>query len=94
MRNMVQNMVLQKIKSMTVEDLLEYSKVYNIPITRSQAKKIIGFIKTTDLNIFNEKDRLKFLKKIAKITDQQTAKKVYRLFQQVTKEYGLEGLFN
>ncbi|MFC0522587.1 DUF2624 domain-containing protein [Pontibacillus salicampi] len=93
MKNMIKQVVHQKLKNITAEDLIAYGKEYEIQLTKDQAKAIVAYLKQTDLNPLEEKDRLKALKKLAQITDPKTAQKVNRIFQQMIKDNGLSHWF-
>ncbi|MCP8616883.1 DUF2624 domain-containing protein [Salirhabdus salicampi] len=93
MKKIIKQMVQQKIKELTVEELISYSEQYDFSLTEKQAKAIIHYIKTKDLDPFNEKDRYKLLKKVASVTDEETAQKAYKLFKDLTKQYGVDHYF-
>lgn len=93
MSSFVKQMVVKKIKSITPKELLAYSKEYGINITNKQAEEITTYIRKTTLNPLDEKDRLKLFKKLAQITDLQTAQKAQKLFSKLIKEYGVESWF-
>ena len=93
MNNFVQQMIQKKFKQITAEELLRYSKQYGITITKDQAIKITAFIKNTKLNPVNTDDRLKMFKKLAQLTNMETAQKAQKLFNQLVKEHGVESWF-
>jgi Protein of unknown function (DUF2624) len=86
-------MVKQKLKQLTPEQLIQYGKEYGFYITKNEAYAILKYVNSTPLDIFNEADRYKLLKKLAQITNEETAKKAYQLFQAIVKQYGIEHLF-
>lgn len=84
--NVYQQLVNQKLKSVTEKDLIKYSKTYDIPITNLQAKQIAFVIRNTkNLNIFNDHERKKLLKEIARITNLNVARQLNKLFLTYTK---------
>ncbi|WP_053219156.1 DUF2624 domain-containing protein [Virgibacillus senegalensis] len=93
MNNMVKKMVLNKLKQVSTEDLLHYSKQYDIPVTKKQAEQITAYLKKADFDPFSEKEQMTFFKKLAKITNVETARKANKLFKQLTKEYGVDSWF-
>lgn len=93
MRAFFEQMMMNKLKSLTPKELLKYASTYEIPITEKQAKQIVQFLKTNKLNPAKEKDRKLMLKQLANITDKQTALKAERLFQKLIKQYGVEDWF-
>lgn len=90
---MIKQVVKQKLKGLSPQELLAYANEYNIDLNMTQAKSIVAFLKTTDLNPLDEQDRMKALKKLAQITDPQTAQKVNRIFQEIIKDNGLSHWF-
>ena len=90
---MIKQVVKQKLQALTVNELLAYAKEYNVTITEKQAEQIISYLKQTELNPLDEQDRMKALKKLAQITDPQTAQKVNKIFQGMVKENGLSHWF-
>ncbi|MCD5323595.1 MULTISPECIES: DUF2624 domain-containing protein [Pontibacillus] len=90
---MISQVVKQKIQNLSVHDLLEQSRQFNVPLTKAQATEIVSFLKSSNLNPLDEKDRMKALKKLAQITDPKTAQKVNKIFQEMIKENGLSHWF-
>ncbi|GGD04657.1 hypothetical protein GCM10011389_10240 [Pontibacillus salipaludis] len=93
MKKVISQVVKQKIRDLSVHDLLEQSRQFNVPLTKSQATEIVAFLKNSNLNPLDEKDRMKALKKLAQITDPKTAQKVNKIFQEMIKENGLSHWF-
>ncbi|MDX8359567.1 MULTISPECIES: DUF2624 domain-containing protein [Bacillaceae] len=75
-----QHVINQKIKHMTVKDLLNYSKQYDIKISKEQARQITELIQKRDVDIFEDKERKKLIKEVAKITNPTVAKKINSFF--------------
>ncbi|WP_237458394.1 DUF2624 domain-containing protein [Pontibacillus yanchengensis] len=90
---MIKQVVHQKLKNLTPNALIAYGQEHQIYITKEQANDIVAYLKRTDLNPLEEEDRIKALKKLAQITDPQTAQKVNRIFQQMIKDNGLSHWF-
>ncbi|QDP40625.1 DUF2624 family protein [Radiobacillus deserti] len=93
MSGMMKKMALKKLKTLKPDELIQYSKEYNIPISGQQANDIVSYIKKTKLDPFKEADRMKMFKKLAQITDLPTAQKGQKLFVKMIKEYGVESWF-
>ncbi|UFT97797.1 DUF2624 domain-containing protein [Radiobacillus kanasensis] len=93
MSSFMKKMALKKIKAIQADELLQYSKEYNIPITEQQANDIVSYMKKTKLDPFKEKDRTMMFKKLAQITDLPTAQKGQKLFVKLIREYGVESWF-
>ncbi|MBD8069169.1 DUF2624 domain-containing protein [Bacillus sp. PS06] len=86
--NIYQKIVNQKIKTLTVEELLTYSKKYDISLTRPQAQKAVKYLKSkanTKIDIFNDEERKKILKEIAVVTSPEVARQLNSLFNEFTK---------
>jgi hypothetical protein len=84
--NLYQQIVNKKIKSITPEELISYSKNYDIHLTKEEAQKIIHLVRNNKINIFDAKERMKWIKELAKITSPQTAKRANALFLNFIKK--------
>ncbi|MDQ0244471.1 Mn-dependent DtxR family transcriptional regulator [Bacillus fengqiuensis] len=80
-----QQIVNHKINHLTVKELLKYSKEYKISLTDEQAQQLISLIKEKPVNIYDTNERHELIKKVARITNAQTAKKVQQLLQDLMK---------
>lgn len=83
--NIIQHIVNKKLNNITVEELLKYSKDYNIPISVAQAQQVVVLIKGQNINIYNSAERLKLINKIAAVTSPATAQQVNALLEQLVK---------
>ncbi|XLG15086.1 DUF2624 domain-containing protein [Bacillus velezensis] len=79
---LIQRIILQRLNQVTADDLLKYSKQYGISITRSQAADVAALMHGKNINIFDDQERLRLLKKVETITSKETARKVDELFNQ------------
>jgi TRAP-type C4-dicarboxylate transport system substrate-binding protein len=80
-----QQIVNHKINHLTIKELLKYSKEYHISLTEAQAQQLISVIKEKPVDIYNTADRQELIRKIARVTNVQTAKKVQQLLQELMK---------
>lgn len=80
-----QQIVNHKINHLTVKELLKYSKEYKISLTDEQAQQLISIIKEKPVNIYDTSERHDLIKKIARVTNAHTAKKVQQLLQDLMK---------
>lgn len=80
-----ENIINHKIGSITGDELLKYGKQFQIIITKQQADKIANYLRGKQVNIFNDEERTKVVKEIAKIAGPETARAVNKLFIQFTK---------
>ncbi|MFS0672829.1 DUF2624 domain-containing protein [Ornithinibacillus sp. 179-J 7C1 HS] len=90
----IKQIILNKMRQITPEDVIEYSGQYGFSISRQQATDIATYVRTKRLNPFESKEREKMLQDLSEITDRQTALKANKLFHELIKSYGLEHLFN
>ncbi len=70
---------------MTATELLKYASQFQVSITKQQATKIAEYLRGKQINIFDDTERSKIVKEIAKIAGPETAREVNRLFIQFTK---------
>lgn len=80
-----ENIINHKIKSITTEELLKYADGFKIKLSKNQAAKIAEYLRSTNLNIFNDNERAQMIKEIAKIAGPDTAKEINRLFLTFTR---------
>ena len=83
--NIFENIINQKISSITADELLKYANQFQISISNQHASQIANFLSGKNVNIFNSGERAKLIKEIAKIAGADTAKEINRLFLQFTK---------
>ncbi|QHS22778.1 DUF2624 domain-containing protein [Virgibacillus sp. MSP4-1] len=93
MKPIIRQMIREKLAGLTANEMIQYGKQYGFSLTHSEAEQMTKYIKNTSFDPFNEKDRIKILKKIAQIKDEKTARKANRLFKDLTKKYGVDHLF-
>ncbi|MCP3030332.1 DUF2624 domain-containing protein [Halobacillus sp. A1] len=87
---MLKQYITHKLKNLTVEELLYYSKMYNISISRREAEKIVKELRRNKEDPFEKQGRKKMLKKLSEITSAETAHSVDVLLHKIAKQYGLE----
>nr|WP_295969403.1 DUF2624 domain-containing protein [uncultured Bacillus sp.] len=80
-----ENIINQKISTMTADELLKYANQFQISITRQQAEQIADYLRRKQVNIFDDTERKLFIKELAKTTGADTAKQVNQLFLLFTK---------
>lgn len=90
MKNVAQQLITQKLKHLTVKDLLFYSQKYKIQISKDEAAAIVKALKKNEDNPFDPAGRKRMFKKLASITSKDTARSVYQLLMKMAKEYGVE----
>ena len=86
MNSFIQQMVNQKVKQLTPNELIQYATMYNINITPEEARKIIRILKQEkQINIYDSKQHKKIIDKIANRINKDLAKKANELLQQFSK---------
>ncbi|MCM3738721.1 DUF2624 domain-containing protein [Oceanobacillus luteolus] len=89
----IKEIVKNRLRQLTVNELLHYAGEYGFSITREEAHHILHYLQSSDLDIFSKQAMDEAYVKLAEITDQQTASKAKLLFEQIVKSYGLEDYF-
>ncbi|MDF0727192.1 DUF2624 domain-containing protein [Cytobacillus sp. S13-E01] len=79
-----QQIINKKVNSITIEELLSYSQQYQIKITRTQASQIVKLIRGKNINIFDDNERHKLIKGVAKITSPAIARELNTMFTKFT----------
>jgi uncharacterized protein (DUF697 family) len=77
---LLQNVINHKINHISGDDLLGYGKQFGVKINPDQATKIAAYLRGKNINIFNDAERSKVIKEIAKIAGPATAKEVNKIF--------------
>ncbi|WP_042145953.1 DUF2624 domain-containing protein [Paucisalibacillus sp. EB02] len=90
----IKQMIINKMRQITPEEILDYSQKYGFVISMEQAIEISNYVRKKKINPFDRREREKMLKDLTEITDQKTAIKANKLFYELIKSYGLEHLFN
>lgn len=82
-----QQLVNKRLRTVTVKDVIKYSKNYQIPISVEQAKKIVAILRSKQkLNIFNDDERKAVLREIAKQTNVNIARQFNKVFMTFMKK--------
>lgn len=89
----IKQLIKKKLKQITHEEVVFYSKQYGFSITEQEAIDIAHFMKHNDLDPFDASDRAIMFKTLAEITDKNTAVNAEKLLMQLIQSYGLEHLF-
>ncbi|WP_010097015.1 DUF2624 domain-containing protein [Ornithinibacillus scapharcae] len=88
----IKQIILNKMRQITPEDVYSNANQYGFTITKNQAVEISNYVRKNRVNPFNKRDREKMLYDLSQITDQETAMKANQLFNELIKSYGLEHL--
>ncbi|WP_152656230.1 DUF2624 domain-containing protein [Oceanobacillus sp. CFH 90083] len=89
----IKEMIKNKLRKLTSEEILHYSSEYGFSITPTQADRIVNYLRASSPNPFDQADRERFMTELAKITDPKTAAAAQQLMDEVIKSYGMEHLF-
>ncbi|MFT4412654.1 DUF2624 domain-containing protein [Fredinandcohnia humi] len=83
--NIYQQIINQKLKTLTPEDLMKYGKQYDIHVTKAQAANVLKLIRSKqNINIFNPEEKNQLLREIARATSPEVARKLNQLFIKFT----------
>ncbi|GAA0602302.1 hypothetical protein GCM10009001_19040 [Virgibacillus siamensis] len=93
MTNFIKELVMNKLKQLSADELLHYSNQYGFSISLNQAKQIETYLKQNTVDPFSKTGQKQLYKDLTQITDQRTAQKAQRLFEKMIQEHGLEYLF-
>ena len=80
-----ESIINHKINTITTDELMKYAKQFNIAVSRGQAKKIAEYLRGKNINIFDDSQRSKLVREIAKAAGPQTAREVNKLFMELAK---------
>jgi len=89
----IKHVVIQKLKQLSSEELLDFSNEYGFSISEQEAGKIVSYLKTASLNPFDASGRLEMMKELSSITSPEVAKKANQLFLELIRSHGVEHLF-
>ncbi|MFD1850260.1 DUF2624 domain-containing protein [Oceanobacillus bengalensis] len=89
----IKELVKNKLKQISANELLQYGKQYGFTLSQNQASEITHFLRNNTLDPFQTKDREEMFRKLAEITDIETAKQARKLLDEIIKSYGLAYLF-
>lgn len=81
--SLFKNIINKKMNSITVDELLSYSQQYQVAINRNQAKEIVKLIRGKNINLFDDNERHRLLKQVARITSPEVARQLNTLFNQL-----------
>lgn len=84
--NIIQQFVNKKLNGITAEELMNYSKEYDIAITAKQCQQVVTLMKGQNINIYDVSERIQLIKKIADVTSLKTAQQVNALLQNLVKQ--------
>jgi hypothetical protein len=78
-------MINFKVNSISGDELFKYAKQFNVSLNQGDADKIATYLRGKRVDLFNDQERTKVIKEIAKITSPETAKQINQVFIQFTK---------
>ncbi|NSL50309.1 DUF2624 family protein [Calidifontibacillus erzurumensis] len=82
-RMIVQQFINQKLKAITPDELLVHAKKYNVSLTKNEAAKIISILKAErSINVNDDEQHRKIIKKIGKEVNIHLAKKANQLLNE------------
>lgn len=89
----IKEMIKNKLRNISVDELLHYSKQYGFQLSDKQAREITGYLRNNSPDPFNKASRDVMFQQLTIITDKETAKKAQNLFDEIIRSYGLQHLF-
>ncbi|HLS34908.1 MAG TPA: DUF2624 family protein [Bacillota bacterium] len=92
MTYIIQQLVKNKLNTLTTDELLRYAHEYQFSLTKLEAEQILFVIQTENLDPFQASHRRRFFQKLEEITDLQTAKNAENLLYRLVEKYGLSHL--
>lgn len=92
MSTFIKHLIINKLKQLSYEEVIYYSNEYGIYIDEQEAKEIANYFNKEAIDPFNEHDRIKVFNKIAKITNEDIAKKARGILNGLAKSYGFNDI--
>lgn len=78
----IQQLINQKINSLTVAELIKQAEKNNISITNHQAEQVISILKTEKIDVGNAAQVERLIHKLQTETDSHVANTIEQLLQQ------------
>lgn len=82
MNAFMQQLINQKINSITAPELIKQAQKNQITLTQSQAQKVVSILKTEKIDVGNADQVERILEKLQKETDSHVAGTIQQLLQQ------------
>ncbi|TMU85562.1 DUF2624 domain-containing protein [Bacillus sp. BHET2] len=82
---LLQNVINHKINHISNDELLKYAKQYNISLTSQETTSIVASVKGKNINIFDDAQRSRLVKNLARVIGPAKAKEINRLFLQLIR---------
>ncbi len=82
---LLQNVINHKINHISNDELLKYAKQYNISLTPQQTSNIVSNVKGKNINIFDDAQRSRLVKNLARVIGPAKAKEINQLFLQLIR---------
>ncbi|MFC3039078.1 DUF2624 family protein [Virgibacillus xinjiangensis] len=94
MSQFLAQLIRSKLRQLTAREIEHYGRQYGFPVDTVQAQQIADYLRNQTYDPLQSKDRQRMWKELARITDDATAQKAQRLFQELIRSYGVEHLFD
>lgn len=82
--NLYQTFVNQRLRSLTPSEIIELGRNNGILINQNESILIAQKLNSSNVDVFNDTERIKLLEEVATITSPYLANEVEKLFQQFT----------
>lgn len=89
----IKELVKNRLKNLTVPELLHYANDYGFSISEAEAKQVLHYVQASDFDVFSKDSINDVYHKIAQITDVSTANQAKALLEEIVRSYGLENYF-
>lgn len=93
MSSLFKNMMQQKLRQLTLEELLHYAERYEFSITRTEGEDILHYIQNNPIDPFSAEGREEIFHDLSDITSKNTALKAERLFEELVGTFNLGHFF-
>ncbi|WP_062046340.1 DUF2624 family protein [Bacillus sp. JCM 19034] len=82
MNSIMQQLINQKVNSITSPELLDLAKSYNISLSKDQADKVIAILRTEKINVADQKQLERILHRLQTEVDPYVTSVIQQLLKQ------------
>jgi replication initiation and membrane attachment protein DnaB len=79
----MQKLINHQIHNATEAQILQYANKYSITLSNKEAQAIVAILNNNKVDIFDTKERLNILKKIARNVNPNVAKKMNNILERI-----------
>jgi len=85
MNVIMQQLVNNKVNSLTTKDLLDLANQYNIQLTANQAEKVIAILRTEQIDVANQAQVHRIIHRLQTEVDPYVSSVIQQLLQQFSQ---------